>query len=736
MPAIAVHHTGTSDAAWDAGVNEKRLRSGEDGAYYARMYAWRDPGADETTKAAYKFPHHEVSEGGDPGAANLAGCSAGIGVLNGGRGGANIPDADRKGVYNHLAAHLRDGGKEPPELMRVSGATEHIELAASVAPPTTVDAAARSVDVVAYSGATVTRIDFWTGDTYRLRLGLGDGEVRMGRLAGAPVLNAHAAETIGDQIGVVERAWLDSGRLLARLRFSERAEVEPIWQDIRAGIIRNVSIGALIYKRDKQEDGSFLATDWEPMEISMVPVPADPGATVLSQDFPRVEARKPKEERKMEETIVAGGQTREPVDEAALRAQIAAEQQQIRTAVRAAGLGEQFADQLCASGATIEDARREISDELIRRYEQTATRSQVATVAHDAVDKRVEAMTAALLFQVAPGKYQADSQNEYRGMRLSRMAEECVTLAGRGRPRDPNQLVKFALSTSDFPNILANVANKILLDAYAYAAPTYKRWAKQSTVPDFKTVSRLRIGEFPQFQQLAEGGTITFGSTSESKEQYAIATYAKGLLITREMIINDDLGAIQQLFAGIGVQAAMLENKTVYTVLTSNPTMSDSVALFHANHGNLAGSGGAIAISTLDAGTAAMMTQKGLDGVTPLNVAPRFLLVPVAKRVTAIQYTNVPNIVVAKQSDFNPFAGVLEVVTDANLDTASTTAWYLAADPMAIPTVEYAYLEGAQGPQTERIENPDDTLGLKIKAWLDFGAKAIDWRGLYKNAGA
>jgi len=224
---------------------------------------------------------------------------------------------------------------------------------------------------------------------------------------------------------------------------------------------------------------------------------------------------------------------------------------------------------------------------------------------------------------------------------------------------------------------------------------------------------------------------------AESREQYAIATYARGVLITREMIINDDLGAIQQLFAGIGVQAAALENKTVYTVLTSNPTMSDGVALFHSSHGNLAPSGGAIAITTLDAGAAAMMTQKGLDGVTPLNIPPRFLIVPVAKRVTAIQFTNVPNIVVTKQTDFNPFAGQLEVVADANLDLASTTAWYLAADPMGIPTtVEYAYLEGAQGPQVQRVDNTDDFLGLKIKAWLDFGAKAIDWRGLYKNPGA
>jgi len=743
MPAIAVHHTDTSDSTWDASANEKRLRSGESQSYYAREYAWRDPKADPSTKSAYKFPHHEVDGNGDPGAANMTACSTGIGALNHARGGADIPDSDRQGVYLHLAAHLKDGGKEPPELMQASvretGGAEHVELSSALSPPATVDASARTVNVVAYSGATVMRIDPWTGETSQLRLGLSDSEVRIGRLVGAPVLNAHSAETVSDQIGVVERAWTDSGKLLATLRFSERADVEPIWQDIRSGIIRNVSIGALIYKRDRQEDGSYVATDWEPMEISVVPVPADPRATVLSQVVPqaRVETRNSIEEEVMDEKITAGiNETRETVDIAALRAQVAAEQQKIRAAVRGAGLDEKFADELCASGVSIDEARARIFDELASRYEKTPTRSQVATVEFDEVDKRVGAMTAALMHQISPQRYQVDGQNEWRGMRLSRMADECVRLAGRGRPATPNELVKFALSTSDFPLVLANVAGKTLLDAYQYAAPSYRRWAKQSTVPDFKPVSRLRIGEFPPFTKLAEGGTITVGSTTETREQYAIATYAKRLDITREMIVNDDLGAIQQLFAGVGVQAAVLENTTVYTVLTSNPNMSDGVALFHANHGNLAGTGGAISIATLDAGSAAMMTQRGLDGVTPLNIPPRFLIVPVAKRVTAIQYTNVPNIVVTKQSDFNPFAGQLEVVIDANLDTASTTAWYLAADPMAIPTVEYAYLEGAQGPQVERVENPDDTLGMRIKAWLDFGTKAIDWRGLYKNPGA
>lgn len=122
MGAIKSHKSETIESPWDGPANVARARSGESQAYYGRIYAWQDPEGDETTKAAYKFPHHQVSEDGEPGAANVAGCQAGIAVLNGGRGGADIPEGDRQGVHSHLAAHLRAADKEPPELKSGEGA--------------------------------------------------------------------------------------------------------------------------------------------------------------------------------------------------------------------------------------------------------------------------------------------------------------------------------------------------------------------------------------------------------------------------------------------------------------------------------------------------------------------------------------------------------------------------------------------------------------------------------------
>jgi hypothetical protein len=118
--AVGSHSTATSDGAWDAGAHKKRLPADAGASTYRKMFAWQDPDGDADTQAAYKFPHHEVSAEGAVGAANTTACSAGIAALNGGRGGASIPSADRSGVHAHLAKHLRDAGKDVPDLTSAS----------------------------------------------------------------------------------------------------------------------------------------------------------------------------------------------------------------------------------------------------------------------------------------------------------------------------------------------------------------------------------------------------------------------------------------------------------------------------------------------------------------------------------------------------------------------------------------------------------------------------------------
>lgn len=131
MGAVGTHDTATSDGPWDAGVNEKRLDGPLTVAKARAAYAWYDGGAvedGELAKAAAKFLHHEINADGTVGAANLAACSSSIGALHGARGGTSIPEGDRRGVYDHVAKHLRDAGREPEPFRALHAVTASGEV--------------------------------------------------------------------------------------------------------------------------------------------------------------------------------------------------------------------------------------------------------------------------------------------------------------------------------------------------------------------------------------------------------------------------------------------------------------------------------------------------------------------------------------------------------------------------------------------------------------------------------
>ena len=153
--------------------------------------------------------------------------------------------------------------------------------------PESVDAERRTVEVVWSTGAAVRRRDPWTGKRYDEVLSLEETHVDLSRLnGGAPLLNTHGAWDLRDVIGVVERAWIArEGEALvgrATVRFSDRADVEPIWRDVASGIVRNVSVGYAVRSYEITEtDGQppvWRAVDWQPLELSAVPIGADAAA--------------------------------------------------------------------------------------------------------------------------------------------------------------------------------------------------------------------------------------------------------------------------------------------------------------------------------------------------------------------------------------------------------------------------------------------------------------------------
>jgi hypothetical protein len=288
-------------------------------------------------------------------------------------------------------------------------------------------------------------------------------------------------------------------------------------------------------------------------------------------------------------------------------------------------------------------------------------------------------------------------------------------------------------STSDFPAILANVANKTLRSAYEGTPRTFGAWARRATITDFKPVQRTQLGGAPDLEKVLESGEFQYGTIGEAKEVYALATYGRIIAITRQTLINDDLDAFTRVPAAFGASAADLESDIVYAILMQNPAMADAKALFHADHGNL-GTAAVINEASLTEAYRKFASQTGLEG-RKLSILPQYLIVPPGQR-SVEAHKQLASTTPSTTAGVNPYAGRMQVVEEARLIPASgEDPWFLAADPARIDTVEYAYLDGQEGVFTEtRMGFEVD--GLEIKARHDFAAKAIDWRGLFKNAGA
>lgn len=632
--------------------------------------------------------------------------------------------------------------------------------------PATLDEQDRSIEVVWSTGARVRRQPLF-GEPFDEELSMDPSSVRLERLnAGGPLLKVHDLRTLDSVIGSVVpgTARIENGRGIARVRFSERDDVEPIWADVRAGHLRAVSIGYQVHRFEVSRPANapeiWRAVDWTPFEISAVPVGADPAAgfrsvhplipCVVDRDDASQQMRTSMEETNVTPTPAQA--TPEPITRAAdpqpdTQALIAnaqtAERERVGTIYDLAsrlGLERSLAEDLVGRGVAIDEARRVILDKVADTAEKTRTFGQVSVPlgGRDERLTRREAVANALLHRYSPTLFGlSDPAREYRGMTLLELSREFLASAGvnvRGMSRD--EIATRALhSTSDFPEVLAAVTNKTLRQAYDVYPRTFVPFCRQVLATDFKAMNRVQLGEAPQLLKVSEGGEFKRGTISESKESYRIETYGRVVAITRQVLINDDLDAFTRIPAMYGTAIATLESDVVWGIVTANAAMADGVALFHATHKNLAGTGTALSVAAVGEGRASMAKQTGLDKKTVLNIRPSYLVVPAALELAAEQLI-AQNLVPAKTGDVVPQSiRTLTPISEPRLDAVSTGAWFLAANPAQIDTIEFAYLEGQQGAYIE-TRNGFDVDGVEIKCRLDFGAKAIDWRGLYKNPGA
>lgn len=632
-----------------------------------------------------------------------------------------------------------------------------------------VDAEKRTVVLVYTTGAKGKRSG-WLGDEWFEELEVSEKAIRRDRLAaGAPLLNSHSSWDLRSVFGVVVREWIEKGLGMVEVQFSKRADVEPYFQDVKDGVIRNVSVGYRVHKwadvtecDDKVK--TYRAVDWEPLEVSLVPIGFDAGAqvkrsanepftTIIESPSARQPAVEKKGDRKMDEEQKRAAEEAKAKAAAAAEAKRVAEEAtaaerkrcaMIAEIVRKAKLDAKLGDEFVSAGRSVDEVRELVLDAIAKRDEATETRGAHAGIESGTADceKRAVAVENAILHRGLGDKaVKLEAGRAFRSMSLLEIGRRWLEAQGRSTDGMSPRQVATALfragghTTSDFSHVLANVATKSLMMGYdqASALQTFAPFVKFGSLPNFLAAKRVGMGEAPNLVEVAENGEIPPGTSANRSEEIQLKTFGSIFNVTRQALINDELGALTDMPNKYGAAAARLESDKVYGVLTANADMADGTDLFHGDHGNLKSSGGAIDVTSLAAGFKAMREQTGVNGADFLNITPKFLVVPPGAEAVALQYVSV--ITPAGASSVNPYAGRLQVIVEARLGASDANAWFLLADPKeGWPTIELATLDGVRAPHVE-TEAGFEVDGLKVKATHDVAAKALDWRTMYKNDG-
>jgi HK97 family phage prohead protease len=648
--------------------------------------------------------------------------------------------------------------------------------------PDTLDEEKRTVDLVWTTGARVLRGWF---DQFWEELSLDPKHVRMDRLnGGAPLLDSHNGYDLGGVIGVVESARLEKGKGVATVRFAKAEddpEADKVFRKVKDGIIRNVSVGYRIHKMEKvsEKEGEipvYRAVDWTPHEISIVPVGADAGAGVRSE-----QATNPCEfvaqERTMEDEKPTTTATTSPATQPAAadvqRAAADAERERAAERERVLGIQRRGAalgrpqaeiDEAIRSGAALDAFTATAVDkraaETTLEVSNKRSTETIIGAGDDSRDKWLRGAMAWVIQRAAVGDVVAEhakktgekvdlDAGEFRGLRMLDLARMSLERSGvRTAGMLPMDVIGQALThrtasgpgagTSDFPVLLENTLHKVLLAAYATTPDTWTQFCATGSVSDFRAHPRYRLGSFSSLSTLNEGGEFVNKSIPDAtKESITAGTKGNIIGITRKALINDDLGAFSRLATMLGRAARLSIEVDTYALLALNaglgPTMNDGLTLFHASHNNIS-TGAALSADAIDADRVKMASQTDPSGNEILDLRPHALVLPVglggkARQINSGQYDFDAT---SKYAIPNKVMGLFSVVVDTPRMTG--TRRYLFANPAIAPTIEVAFLDGQQMPFMDMM-NGWRIDGVEWKVRIDYAVGAIDFRGAVTNAG-
>jgi HK97 family phage prohead protease len=643
-------------------------------------------------------------------------------------------------------------------------------------------------------GHDSSRVNIGIVDGLRLEGGKLRGELVLGSSARAQELAADidagivGGVSVGYEILKTERSERDGmQQITARLWRPYEASIVSIPADINAGINRSADMANANDQeiRETEADAARAAEDEmdEQREEGDCECAGEPDCECEEREADAADAPAPSAEAGAEARSAAPAGKRakrskpavklSPADLERARADaVKAERDRvagIQRAVRAAKLGDDFADKLIRDGVSLADARKRALEALEERDMSISagrTPGSHVTAGEDSRDKWLRGAEAGILTRSGTAHYvQAAAQKrgekvdldaaEFANMSLLDLARDHLERNGY-KPRElrmmtRQRMVGLALTlrsgeqtTSDFAVLLENALYKVLLAAYETAPVVWPRFCKVGTVTDFRPHPRYRRGMLGRLQKVNEGGEIKQITVPDGEKVSVTAeTYAGILALSRQAIINDDMGVFSDLAVQAGETAAYSIELDVFDLLQLNsglgPQMADGNTLFHAAHNNI-GTDSALTVAGIDADRVLMAKQKDPSGKRVLNMTPKILLVPVdlggQARVINQSTWDIDAVAANATNKFevpNKVNGLFSDIVESALLTDATRRW-MFADPNRYPTIEVSFLDGQRAPYLESREGWRID-GVEWKVRSDRALGALDHRSAVTNDG-
>lgn len=537
-------------------------------------------------------------------------------------------------------------------------------------------------------------------------------------------------------IGKVLRTWIEDSKAKAEVKFDEDDESDAIFNKVKNGTLRGVSVGYVVNNWEEVQANSvstngkfagpaYVAVRWSVYEISIVSVPADSEVGVgrsLGGENNMNNPVDPKTNVEPNTNVTENSENIKRQEQERIL--------QINTLGRNFNLEAEEIDKFIRENKSVQDVEHAILERLKNSNKPSnTTRVQVGT---EEREKFREVATDALLLRagVRVEKPAEGSQN-MMGMGLRDYLVICAEKAGdtNARMKDTDMLLRTTMTgTGELPGILSNVANKSLAKSYQLADTTFEAWTAKGNNTDFKAAKRYRLSEAQELVEIKENGEFTASKFTEEEATASVLTFGRSWSLSRQAIINDDLSALSKIPQSYAYAAKYGINRLVYKTLSG-------LNLEATNKGTA----GTLSVTSLGEARKLLRVQKGVDKETTLNLRPYALIVPAELETLAQQLLKSTSDPEGKNSGVaNPFneknTNNLRLIVDGELDSYSNKAWYVVADPMLAPAIEVTYLNGKDTPTIDsRVSFTN--LGMDFRIYMDYGVNVIDKRGIIKNEG-